>query len=70
MGGDVPVPPTNTRTETPNCSFERIISDPVVLCTVRAMPCHCARWAAVSVVHLTMREKSLPRPHGLTELRI
>src|SRR5205823_5068755 len=30
-------------TETPNCSFERIISDPVVLSTVRAMPCHCAR---------------------------
>jgi hypothetical protein len=29
-----------------------------------------ARWAAVSVVHLTMREKSLPRPRGMTELRI
>jgi hypothetical protein len=41
--GNVPVPPTNTRTETPNCSFERIISDPVVLSTVRAMPCHYAR---------------------------
>jgi hypothetical protein len=29
-----------------------------------------ARWAAVSVVHLTMREKSLPRPRGMTEVRI
>jgi hypothetical protein len=38
-------------------------------CACYAIPLR-ARWAAVSVVHLTMREKSLPRPRGMTELRI